>query len=54
MAYPPPYIIYSGSSNNTLAANAKLKGALGETNDPRELLELVLVAIKDRKGQTRP
>jgi CheY-like chemotaxis protein len=43
---PPPYIIFSGSSSAALAAEARRKGAYGETNQPAELFRLVIEAVK--------
>jgi CheY-like chemotaxis protein len=51
LAYRPPYIIYSGRSNPSIVAEAKTKGALGQTNNPKELLDLVITALKDQMGR---
>jgi len=40
-----PVIIYSGSANAEYEAEAISKGALGETNDPTELFQLVTGAV---------
>jgi len=41
-----PFIIYAGSASPALRAEAKRRGALDSTNDPKELLELVTQAIR--------
>jgi len=41
-----PYIIYAGSKRPEHVARAKELGAFGTTNDPQELLELVIKALK--------
>ncbi len=41
-----PYIIYAGSKRPEHIARAKELGAFGTTNDPQELLELVIRALK--------
>ena len=42
-----PFIIYSGSKLPEHIAEARRRGAFGSTNDPEELLELVVNAIKN-------
>lgn len=44
-----PFVIYAGSNSSALKAEAARRGAQGSTNDPRELLELVFLAV----GRTR-
>jgi len=46
---PPPFIIFSASSTPQFAAEAKRKGALGETNETRELFALVSESVKRMK-----
>lgn len=41
-----PVIIYSGSANPEFVADAKRRGAYGETNRPQELFDMVVDAIK--------
>lgn len=41
-----PYIIYAGSNAPEHKAEARQKGAVGSTNDPQELFQLVLGAIQ--------
>lgn len=41
LRHAPPYIIYSSSANPAFVAAAKAKGAFGETNEAKELFELV-------------
>jgi CheY-like chemotaxis protein len=41
-----PYIIYAGPDASQYAKEARSKGAIGSTNDPLELYELVLKAIQ--------
>jgi DNA-binding NtrC family response regulator len=54
----PPIVIYSASSTPLLAEKAMKAGAYGETNQPKELLSLVIhaamgrnVAVKRRIGR---
>jgi len=42
---PPPYIIYAASATPALVAEAKSRGAFGETNRPAELFSLVVDAL---------
>lgn len=53
---PPriPYILYSGSSNTDFVKAAKAKGMVGETNDPRELIDLVMEALEHRRHAAPP
>ncbi len=46
MQITTPYIIYAGSRRPEHVAKAKAMGAFGTTNDPQELLELVIQAVK--------
>ncbi len=46
MQITTPYIIYAGSKRPEHVAKAKAMGAFGTTNDPQELLELVIEAVK--------
>jgi hypothetical protein len=41
-----PFIIYAGSNLPEHKREAQQKGALGSTNNPRELFQLVLSAIQ--------
>jgi CheY-like chemotaxis protein len=43
-----PYLIYSSSASSELEAEAKRRGALGETNRPTRLFELVIEALQKR------
>jgi PleD family two-component response regulator len=45
---PPPYIIYSAVSNATLVAEAKAKGAFGETDQVMDLFDLVIRAARKK------
>ena len=40
-----PYIIYAGSNSEALKAEILQKGGFGRTNNPRELFQLVVIAI---------
>ena len=40
----PPYIIYSGSARPDLVGEAKAKGAFGETNNPQQLFDMVMLS----------
>jgi CheY-like chemotaxis protein len=51
---PPPYIIYSASSNAALTAEAKAKGAFGEARQAKELFELVITAVKEKRRRMQP
>ncbi len=42
-----PFIIYAGSKRPEHIAEARRRGAFGTTNDPQELFELVIRAIKN-------
>ena len=44
----PPYIIYAASATPELIAEAKSKGAFGETNRPSELMRLAVSAIAQK------
>lgn len=46
---PPPLIIYSGSASPEYEAEAKKRGAFGETNQPQRLFSLAIDAIGSRK-----
>jgi CheY-like chemotaxis protein len=48
-AAAPPYIIFSSSSNPQYIADAKRRGAFGETNSYDELLEFIVDALKTRR-----
>jgi CheY-like chemotaxis protein len=41
-----PFIIYAGSNRPEHKAEARRRGALGSTNDPQELFQLVVGAIQ--------
>lgn len=45
---PPPLIIFSSSSNPEYVAEAKRRGALGETNNNGDLFDLVARAVRIR------
>jgi len=45
----PPFIIFSGSTTAAFAAEAKRRGALGETNENGELFDLVLEAVRKHR-----
>ena len=49
----PPFIIYAGSRSPEHIAEAKRRGALGCTNQPQELFELVLEAVRSRRTAQR-
>lgn len=42
-----PFIIYAGSNSPEYKAEAQRRGAIGSTNDPQELFQLVLSAIQN-------
>ncbi|MBV9229635.1 MAG: TIR domain-containing protein [Chloroflexi bacterium] len=42
-----PFIIYAGSRSPEHIAEARSNGAIGTTNDPQELFEMVVTAIKN-------
>jgi CheY-like chemotaxis protein len=42
-----PFIIYAGSKRPEHIAEARRRGAFGTTNDPQELFELVISALKN-------
>ncbi len=42
-----PFIIYAGSKKPEYIAEARKRGAFGTTNDPQELFELVVAALKN-------
>jgi CheY-like chemotaxis protein len=42
-----PFIIYAGSRSPEQVAEARKRGALGTTNNPQELFEMVVDAIKN-------
>jgi CheY-like chemotaxis protein len=42
-----PFIIYAGSKKPEYITEARKRGAYGTTNDPQELLEFVVGALKD-------
>jgi CheY-like chemotaxis protein len=46
---PPPMVIYSASSTPRFAAEAILKGAFGETDQPKELMTLVVRSVASRR-----
>jgi hypothetical protein len=41
-----PFIIYSGSRSRAFSEEARRRGALGSTNSPHELFEMVLSVLK--------
>ena len=49
MHIPTPFIIYAGSKRPEHIAEARRRGAFGTTNDPLELFELVIRALRDSK-----
>ena len=44
-----PFIIYAGSKRPEHVAEARNRGAYGTTNDPQELFEFVIDALKNTK-----
>lgn len=44
-----PFIIYAGSNRAEYQAEARQKGAIGSTNNPQELFQMVLAAIGDTR-----
>jgi CheY-like chemotaxis protein len=46
-----PLVIYSGSANPDLIAEAKRRGAYTETNQPQELFDAAVDAIKSKPAQ---
>jgi hypothetical protein len=42
---PPPVVIYSESSTPSFATEARKRGAFGETNQPKELISLVIRSV---------
>jgi len=42
-----PFIIYAGSRSPEHVAEARKRGAIGTTNNPQELFEMVVDAIKN-------
>jgi len=48
-----PFIIYSGSGKEEHRREARRRGAIGATNRPQELFQLVRQAIKHSRGMTR-
>jgi CheY-like chemotaxis protein len=44
-----PFIIYAGSKRPEHIAEARRRGAFGTTNDPQELFELVIRALRDSR-----
>jgi CheY-like chemotaxis protein len=48
LPHAPHYIIYSGSANPAFVADAKAKGAFGETDQAKELFDLVIKSVKKR------
>ena len=52
---PVPIIIYSGSSTPTFVAEAIKRGAFGQTNEPKELMTLVIrAAVVHRRKALKP
>jgi CheY-like chemotaxis protein len=49
MHIPTPFIIYAGSKRPEHIAEARRRGAFGTTNDPQELFELVIRALRDNR-----
>ena len=47
MQITTPFIIYAGSKRPEHIAEARKRGAFGTTNDPQELFELVVSALKN-------
>ena len=47
MGIKTPFIIYAGSKRPEHIAEARRRGAFGTTNDPQELFELVIIALKE-------
>lgn len=50
MGNETPYIIYAGSNAPEHKAEARKNGAIGSTNDPQELFQLVVNAIQSDKN----
>lgn len=48
MHIPTPFIIYAGSKKPEYIAEARRRGAFGTTNEPQELFEYVVAALKNR------
>jgi CheY-like chemotaxis protein len=46
---PPPLVIYSASSTPAFVAEAVRRGAVGETNQPTELIKLVVRSATSRR-----
>jgi len=51
MSNPPPVIIYSSASTPSYEAEARGKGAFGETNQPELLFNMAIDAIKSRSSE---
>lgn len=49
----PPVIIYSGSATPEQIADAKTKGAFGQTNRPQELFNMAIAAIRGPSSPDR-
>jgi CheY-like chemotaxis protein len=49
LADPPPLVIYSGSSTPNLTVEAIKRGAFGETNQPKELMNLVIRSVASHR-----
>src|SRR5205085_12233552 len=47
-----PFIIYASGKKPEYVAEAKRRGAFGSTNEPQELLEMVIQAIRDAPAST--
>jgi hypothetical protein len=47
MHIPTPFIIYASSKKPEYTAEARRRGAFGDTNEPQELFEFVVDALKN-------
>ena len=46
MHVPTPFIIYASGKKSEYIAEARKRGAFGDTNEPQELFEFVVHALK--------
>jgi len=52
MGITTPFIIYASGKKPEYVVEAKRRGAFGSTNEPQELLEMVIQAIRDSLAST--
>ncbi len=52
MGITTPFIIYASGKKPEYVAEAKRRGAFGSTNEPQELFEMVIQAIRDSPAST--